>query len=536
MTRLAPLGLVLAVAAVDVVARLAVPASLLALAGGHALSATIAAAVVSVLSLLRSLLAGRLVEHAVAAGWSALAEATRGHPVAALSARAPTEGPHPLLDATFRTVQVVANVVPRLLADVVGLLVATVAVVVFLDPAWLLLGVVVAPLVGGVMWASRRAFRREEAMTFDNYAELGQGLDLLLGAPAELRAQGCESRVADEVVARARALAGAQRRAAAYSALLGLLPVGLMLLAATASVWSGHLSAATERFAEVGVIGATTVALLVSVVQSLEQWSRSAPQREALLHFLAAARPEVAPADGAGSWRAPLRVEDLTVCYEGAAAATPDGVTFDWPEGVGLVVMGPNGAGKSTLALALLGLVPLTRGCVELDGRTLDGARAAALRRRVVFVPQAPYVAPDRSVGWHLDVMVPRAAAGSLCDHPEVEPVLDRLGLLEVLRRHRGHAPLDVPMGELSGGERRRLHLARAFLAEEAELVVLDEPEAALDGPSRKRLAALLGELATTHRVLLIAHDAAVVPDGFMPLTLPGTDAPPGSDAGTRPS
>jgi ATP-binding cassette subfamily C protein CydCD len=175
-------------------------------------------------------------------------------------------------------------------------------------------------------------------------------------------------------------------------------------------------------------------------------------------------------------------------------------------------VSGANGAGKSTLVLALLGLVSPARGSITIDGVPLEEVDLADYRRRVAFVPQGAFVAPGESVAWHL-----RLLAGGPISDEQLDAALEAVGLLAVLEEHAartGRAPRDVPAGELSGGERQRMHLCRVLL-HDAELVLLDEPEVALDPAGRSLVRALLEKLAPDRKVLVIAHDASVVPASF---------------------
>jgi ABC-type Mn2+/Zn2+ transport system ATPase subunit len=115
-------------------------------------------------------------------------------------------------------------------------------------------------------------------------------------------------------------------------------------------------------------------------------------------------------------------------------------------------------------------------------------------------------------VKWHLTLI-----AGPSADDARIDEVLSRVGLYEVLAEHAadaGGAPRDVLAGELSGGERQRMLLARALL-QDAELVILDEPEAGLDATGRALLRSLLEELSASRRVMVIAHDESVVPASF---------------------
>src|SRR6185312_14877279 len=91
------------------------------------------------------------------------------------------------------------------------------------------------------------------------------------------------------------------------------------------------------------------------------------------------------------------------------------------------------------------------------------------------------------------------------------------VALTKVLEEHAartGKHPRDVLAGELSGGERQRMHLARVLL-HDAEMVVLDEPEVALDQAGRSMVRGLLERLAEERKVLVIAHDASLVPPSF---------------------
>src|SRR5262249_40001376 len=153
-------------------------------------------------------------------------------------------------------------------------------------------------------------------------------------------------------------------------------------------------------------------------------------------------------------------------------------------------LVGPNGAGKSTLLRAILGAIPVRRGSIVLDGRTLlDTARGISVpteERRVAWVPQEYALFPHLTVLEHVTFGTPgeegRARAGA---------VMDRLGL----------GPLGARRpGALSGGERQKVALARALVAEPRALL-LDEPLAALDADTRETTRALLAE--TLHRLAI---------------------------------
>lgn len=186
------------------------------------------------------------------------------------------------------------------------------------------------------------------------------------------------------------------------------------------------------------------------------------------------------------------------------ARGFPVRAAFEVPAGGRLAILGPNGAGKSTVLAALAGNARLARGRVELGGRVLDapGVRAVPPRaRRVTLLDQNPRLFP------HLDLRQniafgPRARGVGAQRAAEIaDGWLERFGL--------GGRAGDRPE-KLSGGQAQRVAIARAFAAE-PELILLDEPFAALDAAGapdvRGILAAELRRTGTTS--VLVSHDLA---------------------------
>ncbi|MDO5671057.1 MAG: anchored repeat-type ABC transporter ATP-binding subunit [Corynebacterium sp.] len=152
-----------------------------------------------------------------------------------------------------------------------------------------------------------------------------------------------------------------------------------------------------------------------------------------------------------------------------------------------LGLLGPNGAGKTTLLRAILGLVPVTAGHIDVAGH-----RGAELRRQVGYVPQRHDVAWDFPLDVYTAVLGGRTGligwfrrAGA-SDHAAVEEALERVRLGDLARR---------PIGELSGGQRQRVLVARA-LATRPRILLLDEPFTGLDIPSSEQLLELFDTLA----------------------------------------
>jgi iron complex transport system ATP-binding protein len=195
-----------------------------------------------------------------------------------------------------------------------------------------------------------------------------------------------------------------------------------------------------------------------------------------------------------------VRARDVAVELGGAPVLT--GVSLDVPAGTWLTVVGPNGAGKSTLLRALAGLVPAT-GVVELGGVPGRALRRREWARRVAFVPQDPVVPPGMSV----------AAYALLGRTPHLGPLgREGAGDLAVVARTLEQLDLtsfaDRPLETLSGGERQRAMVARA-LAQEAPVLMLDEPTTALDVGHQQDVLELVDRLRRDHGLTVVTtmHD-----------------------------
>ncbi len=197
---------------------------------------------------------------------------------------------------------------------------------------------------------------------------------------------------------------------------------------------------------------------------------------------------------------AALEVSDLTVAYPDGRTALRE-VTLRVPAGQRLALVGPNGAGKSTLLKAVAGLLNPAAGRVRIYGQPVGHCR-----HRVA------YLAQKGEVDWRFPISVRRLVLtgryvhlGWLrrprpADRRIAEDVMQRLGIAHLADRQ---------IGALSGGQQQRVLLARA-LAQEAELLLLDEPTTAVDVDTRQVLTGVLDELQSLGRTLVVAtHDHA---------------------------
>jgi iron complex transport system ATP-binding protein len=179
------------------------------------------------------------------------------------------------------------------------------------------------------------------------------------------------------------------------------------------------------------------------------------------------------------------------------------GLDAQVPTGRIVAVLGENGSGKSTFLKAVARIVPPTGGEILFEGRPLAGIPRRETARRIAYVPQsADLVFPIRSLDLVLQGRAPHGR-GFSADSPD-----DRTRALAAMRACDVEGLAERDASALSGGERRRVFLARA-LAQEAEVWLLDEPTSGLDPRHRfEFLEALVREhRARATTVLLVTHE-----------------------------
>ena len=200
-----------------------------------------------------------------------------------------------------------------------------------------------------------------------------------------------------------------------------------------------------------------------------------------------------------------LRLCHVTAGYSSEPAL--EDISFEAACGRTLALIGPNGAGKSTLLNALAGLLPTWSGEILWNGAPLDQQR-----REIAYLPQRS------EVNWQFPITVRQLVEmgrypsvgiwGSLSRHDKdiVDKALCTLNLQDLQYRQ---------IGALSGGQQQRCFLARA-LAQEAHILLLDEPFTGLDVPGTEALSSLLRSLAAEGRLVIASHhDLATAPSIF---------------------
>jgi len=233
---------------------------------------------------------------------------------------------------------------------------------------------------------------------------------------------------------------------------------------------------------------------------------------------------EAADAVALGAVRGDVTFERVSVSYDRGAKVL-DEVSFDVRAGETVAIVGPSGSGKSTLADLLLRLLDPDEGIVRIDGRNLRSLRLADLRAAVALVEQEPMLL-HATIAENIRYARPGASDAEVAEAARQAALSEFIDALpagyETVVGERGMA--------LSAGERQRLAAARAFLVDPAVLV-LDEPTAALDGATERRLvegyqAVRRGRttIVITHRPEVAARaDRVIVVEGARAIEVPAS-------------
>ena len=201
---------------------------------------------------------------------------------------------------------------------------------------------------------------------------------------------------------------------------------------------------------------------------------------------------------------AALEIRDLVVRYGPVLAL--DGVTVDVPAGTVTGLLGMNGSGKSSLFKAVVGTLRPDHGQVTIDGHSPAAARRQGL---VGYVPQSEAV--DWAFPLTVRDVVMMGRYGRLGITRRPRPA-DRSAVEQALERVELTAYADRQIGQLSGGQRKRAFVARG-LAQEASVLLLDEPFAGVDKGSEATIVAVLRRLAREGRTVLVStHDLQALP------------------------
>jgi ATP-binding cassette subfamily C protein CydD len=400
----------------------------------------------------------------------------------------------------LRGVEVVARSasgMPQLVGDAAASIVACVWLGVSVHVSSVLLALPAAALAFG----AAAAVRHTAATASDRYWTRFEGLVVLMqdGVAGRLELQAASESAAQHQRIRRKLdeLRALARTSGLLEGVAGRVPVAVAIGAIVAELfllrhWGVRL---TTR--DIILLGGALPAFAGLVTWSAQLARARGATRSvtSLLRAPARARGNEVP----GSFD--VSVDALTVRLSGREVLDRCSVRLD--QGLA-VITGANGAGKSTLLRVLSGLVEPSGGDVRIGGRPWKNLDWETTRRRFGYLAQRPFL-PASDVRFAV-----RFLLGADTSDDEIRRALDRVGVLPVLVGRSPEAPLEAAVNELSAGERQRVAIARVP-ARDAELYLLDEPDANLDRAGIERLVDILKELSERATVVVAAHAPELV-------------------------
>ena len=385
-------------------------------------------------------------------------------------------------------------------------LAGAIAILIALDPLLFAVSIAVLPLSLVALVRYRRRLEESIAVVRDRSAGIGTFLIEALQGMRLVVTHNAQEREAARFRERNDGFVDALMRMRRLTYLSGGVP-GLLL-----SVGSGAvLLVGGWRVIDGRITMGTLVAFiayqmrLLGPVQSLMGlYASVATARVSLrrVHEILDTPPEVTESDAATplpSVRGDVILDDVTFTFERGAAVL-DRVSLTIPAGECVAIVGASGGGKSTIADLLVRQLDPTAGCIRLDGRDLRELRLADVRRHVVVVEQDPFI-------FHTSVAENIRYARPDADAADVDAAARAAGLADLIDRlPQG---IDTPVGErgraLSAGERQRLAIARAFLADPAVLV-LDEATGSVDPAMEAQVVSGYEAVMRGRTTIVISH------------------------------
>lgn len=342
------------------------------------------------------------------------------------------------------------------------------------------------------------------------------GLTAWLQGQAELVIYGAADRARQALEATEQQWQRQQQRQATLSGLAQAIMFAATGLTATLMLWLAAGNSATGGALLALVVFATLAAFealgpVAGAFQHLGQVIAAAERLQAITRQ----PPMVSfPAQGTALASPALQLDHVSFTYPGQPFPVVKGVTLRVAAGEHIALLGRTGCGKSTLLQLLTRAWDVQTGSLQLGGRPIAGYDEATLRRSMTLVPQRVHLF-NTTLRDNLRLAAPEADDARLCE------VLHQVGLSALLENSGLNSWLGEGGRPLSGGEQRRIGIARALL-HDAPLVLLDEPTEGLDAETEQQILTLLRQhcrgktlIMVTHRLQGLQHfDRVCVMDG----------------------
>lgn len=400
---------------------------------------------------------------------------------------------------------VVQSLLPMAVALVVSLL--TIGILGFLSPLIAVI-VAIALFLSGIVGpiSAMMGAKIAERGTIDNRSKLNDEALFLLEHASHLRISGLLEATEDAHDAIEHAIWKHRDSAARYSALASAIDIFALALAVIGAIVVGTWQVTSGDLSSVNL-----VVCVLTPLSTFEATARMPRAFTQLTRSGAAAQRVMAIIDRANASPAAIETPDITP----GAPLVARGTVAGWPgtrdvttpisltihPGTSLAIVGPSGIGKSTLLSTLAGLIPPHSGTVTIDGHNVSDVSRATLSQHISFTAEDAHIF-DTSILENLRVARPAITAN------EAEALLHQVGLGSWLNDLPDG--IDTELGAdattISGGERRRLLLARA-LATPANILLLDEPGEHLDPATADTLIRdIFGSVGANRAVVVVTH------------------------------
>jgi ATP-binding cassette subfamily B protein/subfamily B ATP-binding cassette protein MsbA len=379
-----------------------------------------------------------------------------------------------------------------------------------IEPTMTLLSLGVVPLLFLMMYLFSRPMERRGRIERDLEGRLMSQVEQTLSAMPAVQAFTREQQEQVQFRQNAGEAVLALRRSAAVDMAFKLCIGVVTAVGAAVIMWLG------AHYALEGQVSLGTIIVFLSYLESLyEPLNAIAHLGSTMQHAGGSAGrvlevldtpPDVKDSPGAVAFplRGHVRYENVSFGYE-AGRAVVKAITLEARPGEVVAIVGPTGAGKTTLVNLLIRFFDPWSGRVTIDGRDVREYQLQALRRQVAVVLQDPFIFPI-SMANNISFGRPDASRG------QIEAAARAASADDFIRRVPGG--YDAVAGErgttLSGGEKQRLSIARAFL-KDAPILVLDEPTSALDARTEGMLLEALRRLMKGRTTFIIAHRLSTI-------------------------
>ena len=368
---------------------------------------------------------------------------------------------------------------------------------------------VIAPLIGAIVWYVGGRYRRISRNVQDGMAEMAQAAEQSLAAQQDVKVHGAQgfegerySRIANRILRLNLKIDATKASASAMVQILAAFALAAIVWIAAREALDGDLNAGQFVALMTAMMGIIPSLRRITGVQGAI--SRGVSAAERIFAVLDSAEERDTGTVALARARGELVFEHVSLQYQGKDAAALRDISFVARPGSVTAIVGRSGSGKTSLARLVPRFYEPSAGRITLDGVPLSDYRLADLRRQVALVGQRVMLFDD--------TVAANIAYATEADEGLLRKAAEAANAWEFIARlPQG---LDTPIGEngalLSGGQRQRLAIARAILRD-APVLILDEATAALDNESERLVQDALAHLMPDRTTLVIAHRLSTI-------------------------